>query len=140
MQDEPSIGAHLTTPRWGYVHHGIYTGAGRVIHYAGFNQPFRSGRIEEVPFEHFTRGRSVQVKAWAAPKFSGAAAVVRARARLGENRYDLWANNCEHFAEWCISGTSRSEQVDSMAGKLRGALDALSSLLTARGSARQSPG
>ncbi len=90
-----------------------------------------------MPLERFTRGRSVQVKAWAAPKFSGAAAVARARARLGENRYDLWANNCEHFAEWCISGTSRSEQVDSLAGKLRGTLDTLGSLLTARDSAGQ---
>jgi HRAS-like suppressor 3 len=136
MQDEPPIGAHLTTPRWGYVHHGIYAGAGRVIHYAGFNQPFRSGKVEEVPLERFTRGRSMHVKTWAAPKFSGAAAVTRARARLGENRYDLWANNCEHFAQWCIFGTSRSEQVETLAGKLRAALDALGSLWPTRGSAK----
>ena len=136
MQDEPAIGAHLTTPRWGYVHHGIYAGDARVIHYAGFNRLFRSGQVEEVPLERFTRGRSMQVKSWAAPTFAGAAAVTRARARLGENRYDLWANNCEHFAQWCISGTSRSEQVETLTGKLRAALDALGALLTARGSAK----
>lgn len=136
MQDEPPIGAHLTTPRWGYVHHGIYAGAGRVIHYAGFNQPFRSGKVEEVPLERFTRGRSMHVMTWAAPTFSGAVAVTRARARLGENRYDLWANNCEHFAQWCILGTSRSEQVETLAGKLRAALDALGALWPTRGTAK----
>ena len=69
-----------------------------------------------------------------APRFSGEAAIARARARLGENRYSVLANNCEHFAQWCISGTSRSEQVDSLTARLRGALDGLGSLLAARGS------
>lgn len=32
MQDDLPLGAHLTTPRRGYVHHGIYAGSGRVIH------------------------------------------------------------------------------------------------------------
>ena len=34
MNDEPSLGAHLISPRNGYSHHGIYVGSGRVIHYA----------------------------------------------------------------------------------------------------------
>ena len=137
MEDLP-LGAHLTSPRWGYVHHGIYAGAGRVIHYAGLNRVFRSGRVEEVPLECFTLGRAVQVKAWVAPKFSGEAAIARAHARLGENDYSFLANNCEHFAQWCISGTSRSEQVDSWTAWLRVALDRLGSVLATRGSATPS--
>ncbi len=136
MEDLP-IGAHLTSPRWGYVHHGVYAGAGRVIHYGGFDRVFRRGPIEEVSLERFACGHPVQVKAWAAPRFSGEAAIARARGRLGENRYSFFANNCEHFAQWCISGTSRSEQVDSITARLRGALEGLGSLLAARGSARQ---
>ncbi|MFZ2649736.1 MAG: lecithin retinol acyltransferase family protein [Burkholderiaceae bacterium] len=132
MEDLP-LGAHLTSPRWGYVHHGLYAGAGRVIHYAGFNQVFRSGRVEEVPLERFTLGRAVQVKAWVAPKFSGEAALARAQARLGENHYSFWANNCEQFAQWCISGTSRSEQVDSWTAWLRVALDRFGPVLATRG-------
>jgi Lecithin retinol acyltransferase len=118
------LGAHLVSPRRGYLHHGLYAGGGRVIHYAGFNRAFRRGPVEEVALAHFTRGRSVQVLPRPTPQFSGAAAVQRARARLGENRYRVWSNNCEHFVEWCVSGTSRSVQVDRWIGWLRSGLTA----------------
>jgi hypothetical protein len=129
------LGAHLTSPRWGYVHHGLYAGAGRVIHYAGFDRAFRRGPIEEVCIESFTGGHALQVKTWAAPRFSGEAAIARARARQGENRYSVLSNNCEHFAHWCISGVSRSEQVDSRTAWPRAALRGLRSLLRPAGSA-----
>lgn len=112
MQDFP-IGAHLVTPRLGYAHHGIYAGGGRVIHYAGFKRLFRRGPVEEVSLEAFADGRPVTLRRHAAPRFAGAAAVARARARLGERRYRFWSNNCEHFAEWCIGGVSRSPQVEA---------------------------
>jgi Lecithin retinol acyltransferase len=140
MQDELPLGAHLTTPRWGYLHHGIYAGSGRVIHYAGFNRPLRRGPVEEVALTRFTRGRLLQVKVPPAPQFSGAAAVERARSRLGENRYRFWSNNCEHLVEWCISGRSRSAQVDAWVLRLRGGLRALDALFAARRPARSSPG
>jgi hypothetical protein len=47
--------------------------------------------------------------------------VRRARLRLGENRYHLLTNNCEHFCEWCIRGESRSLQVDKLRARLRNA-------------------
>jgi Lecithin retinol acyltransferase len=119
------VGAHLVSPRRGYLHHGLYAGGGRVIHYAGFNRAFRRGPVEEVALAQFTAGRSVQVLPRATPRFNGAAAVQRARARLGENRYRVWSNNCEHFVEWCVSGTSRSAQVDRWMGWLRSGLGAL---------------
>jgi Lecithin retinol acyltransferase len=122
------LGAHLTSPRWGYVHHGLYAGAGRVIHYGGFDRAFRRGPIEEVCIESFAGGHGLQVKAWAAPKFAGETAIARARARLGEDRYSLFSNNCEHFAHWCISGVSRSEQVESWTVWPRAALRRLRSL------------
>jgi Lecithin retinol acyltransferase len=87
------IGAHLASPRHGYLHHRIYAGAGQVIHYAGFDRPLRKGRVEQVSIERFGRGRGVQVKACVAPRFSGLRAVERARTRPGENRYRFWSNN-----------------------------------------------
>lgn len=39
--------------------------------------------------------------------------LARARSRLGEDKYSLALNNCEHFAIWCKTGLSRSFQVDS---------------------------
>jgi hypothetical protein len=112
MAQPLQIGAHLASPRKGYVHHGIYAGNGRVIHYAGFARALRRGPVEEVPLERFTRGRAFQVRVHATPQFDGSAAVERARTRLGEDRYRFWSNNCEHFVEWCIAGTSRSPQVE----------------------------
>jgi HRAS-like suppressor 3 len=120
--DSLPLGAHLTTPRRGYLHHGLYAGDGRVIHYGGFSRLFRRRPVEEVSIEQFTRGRGLTVKAWVAPKFAGAAAVERARSRLGENRYRLWTNNCEHFTEWCLSGTGRSLQVEQWKSRARGRL------------------
>jgi hypothetical protein len=32
-------------------------------------------------------------------------------SRVGENRYRLLTNNCEHFCNWCLWGKSYSEQV-----------------------------
>ena len=116
MADALPLGAHLTTPRWGFVHHGLYVGNGRVIHYTGFKAWLRRGPVEEVTFEQFAGGRPVQVEVRPAARYAGLAAVRRARSRLGENRYRFLSNNCEHFVEWCLSGTSRSAQVEAFLG------------------------
>ena len=108
---ELAPGAHLITKRHGYEHHGIYAGSGMVIHYAGFAKSVRRGPVEEVPIEQFADGHAVSVRSRRLPKYSGAQAVLRARSRLGENRYRLLTNNCEHFCTWCLLGESRSEQV-----------------------------
>jgi hypothetical protein len=33
---------------------------------------------------------------------------------VGEDRYRLLTNNCEHFCEWCLRGTPRSHQVEAL--------------------------
>ncbi|XP_074611945.1 uncharacterized protein LOC141866356 [Acropora palmata] len=43
--------------------------------------------------------------------------VKRAQSRLGENKYGLLENNCEHFVMSCKTGISTSEQVKNM-GKM----------------------
>jgi len=132
MHSELPIGAHLTTPRWGYVHHGIYAGDGQVIHYAGFSRPLRRGPVEQVPLARFTRGKPLRVKTQETPRFDGAAALERARSRLGENRYRFWSNNCEHLVEWCLSGKSRSEQVDAWLQRARAGLALMDGLVPRR--------
>ncbi|MEM5317122.1 lecithin retinol acyltransferase family protein [Paraburkholderia sp. JHI869] len=109
--DEPAPGAHLITPRRGYEHHGIYVGHGKVIHYAGFDKTAHRGPVEEVSLEQFAGGYVVGVRPHPLRKYSGEDAVLRARSRLGEDRYRLLTNNCEHFCAWCLLGESRSEQV-----------------------------
>jgi hypothetical protein len=107
-------GTHLVTLRRGYAHHGIYVGNGRVVHYGGLSRSLRRGPVEEVSLERFAAGRSVLIKPAASARFSAAEVVARARSRLGENRYRVTSNNCEHFCEWCVYGEPRSEQVDSL--------------------------
>ena len=120
MSPDLPLGAHLTTQRSGYVHHGLYIGHGRVIHYAGLKALWHRGPIEEVSLDEFSAGRGWQVKQRAAAAFLGHDAVERARTRLGEDRYRIWSNNCEHFVEWCLSGTARSGQVEQWVHRLLG--------------------
>jgi hypothetical protein len=127
------IGAHLTTPRRGYVHHGIYAGGGRVVHYAGLGRRWRARPVEEVTLDHFAGGRPVAVQPWAAPAFTGREVVERARSRLGEDRYGLIRNNCEHFVTWAITGQARSTQVERWVPRLPRALDPLALVARAEG-------
>ena len=123
--DELPIGAHLLTPRRGYTHHGIYVGDGRVVHYAGLCRSLVRGPVEEVTLEEFADGQIVLVKITDVALYPAAAIVERARSRLGENRYRITTNNCEHFCEWCLRGESRSEQVDRLLALPRNVLFSL---------------
>ena len=110
---EPPPGSHLVTPRRGYLHHGIYVGDGKVVHYAGLACGLHRGPVEEVPLNRFAHGRPVWVKSHAASNFECQDVIERARSRVGENCYQLLTNNCEHFCEWCLRGQHRSYQIEA---------------------------
>jgi hypothetical protein len=107
-----ALGAHLVTDRFGYTHHGVYAGAGKVVHYAGLSRSLRRAPVHEVTLEEFAHGRPVRVRQSPGARFAGVEAVRRAYSRLGEDRYRLISNNCEHFCMWCLYGESRSDQID----------------------------
>ena len=115
---ELALGSHLVTPRRGYLHHGIYVGDGKVVHYAGLAGGLHRGPVEEVPLALFTRGRPVWVKSHAHSNFECREVIERARSRVGENLYRLLTNNCEHFCEWCLHGEHRSYQVEALLARL----------------------
>ena len=110
-------GTRLIVLRRGYRHHGIYVGSGRVIHYAGLTR-HRRGRIEEVSLHDFIGNRPIHLGT-PPDEPRGRDIVLRARSRLGECRYDLLKNNCEHFCNWCLLGESRSQQIESLTRPLR---------------------
>jgi hypothetical protein len=110
---EPPLGSHLVTHRRGYLHHGIYVGARKVVHYWGLAHGLRRGPVEEVPFAHFAGGQCVWVRSDASSDFDAREVICRARSRVGEDRYRRLTNNCEHFCEWCLCGTARSFQVEA---------------------------
>jgi hypothetical protein len=111
--EEPPLASHLVTPRTLYWHHGIYVGGGRVIHYAGLAYGICRGPVEDVPLERFARGHGIRIRS-DAPRFDCRQAVERARSRLGERRYRLLTNNCEHFCAWVLRGESCSTQVERL--------------------------
>jgi hypothetical protein len=113
---EPPLGAHLITPRRGYTHHGIYAGGGTVLHYAGLSRAIRSGPVAQVRLDEFANGQAVYVECRSEPALDAHEVVARAQSRLGESRYRLLTNNCEHFTEWSRFGVSRSTQVERWLG------------------------
>ena len=46
--------------------------------------------------------------------FGPEAVIARAESRLGESKFDLMSNNCEHFTVWCKTGISNSDQLNSI--------------------------
>jgi hypothetical protein len=111
--EEPALGAHLVTPWMGYAHHGIYVGDGHVVHYGALMYDIIRKPVEEVTLLSFAGGRPVFVIAHAEACLDTAETIRRARSRLGEKKYRLLTNNCEHFCEWALHGVARSFQVET---------------------------
>ena len=125
--------------RGAYEHYGIYSGRGKVIHYAGDTTDFKGTvSIHEAPFDEFLKNNAdyfvisfegkYPVKIHSSTKFvsggyfdcggiewkskySAKETLERARSRIGETKYSIINNNCEHFAMWCKTGTSESTRV-----------------------------
>ena len=106
------LGGWLVTPRRGYTHHGIYVGDGQVVHYAGLSRNWRRGPVQVVSLSEFSSGRGVWMKWTPTARYVGGLAAQRALSRVGEDRYRVMTNNCEHFCAWCLDGESRSRQVE----------------------------
>lgn len=106
-------GEHLVLRRNGYTHHGIDVGNGDVIHFNG--SPFRrssTAKIEVCSLAEFSGDSSLTV----IPHETNPDIVIqRAKSKVGQSRYNLLTNNCEHFARWCVEGEPRSPQVKQAA-------------------------
>ncbi|MEA5508247.1 lecithin retinol acyltransferase family protein [Crocosphaera sp. UHCC 0190] len=98
-----------------YEHHGIDCGDGTIIHY---RKP--SEVVECTSLATFTRGNPIYLRQYP-DSFCFIADVVvsRAKSRLGEKKYNLLFNNCEHFATWCKTGMSYSKQIESFIPALK---------------------
>lgn len=107
-------GDHIRVRRGFYDHHGIDCGDGCVIHYNGSPLRRRGARVTRSTLAEFSRGSSTEV-VHACPSDTADDVIERAMSRLGESLYHLVWNNCEHFAWWCLTGKSRSRQVERVA-------------------------
>jgi hypothetical protein len=107
------IGDILKVQYLGFVHYGIYTEFGTVIHNSR-----KGGEVQEVEFYEFDNGREVQKSSITSkdPYLS----VFIARQYLGQ-KYNLLRENCEHFVRK-ITGKKQSVQVQKYIIATLGAL------------------
>lgn len=112
-------GDHLFYDCGSYTHHGIYCEDFRynnrfyknvVIHYEGKT---KNGKIRGISYEKFASGRDIYTVQYKEGSFFCEQEVInRAIRKLGEPDYNLFGNNCEHFAHWCKTGKKISSQVN----------------------------
>ena len=117
-----------------YSHHGIYIGNDRVIHLSGGGQSKKSAAmVRECTLDEFLNGNQLRLVAYGVKpitrriKKSGTCHILGSRSvekvldtakyylqnpdKWG--RYNVFTNNCEHFAYCCKTSNKRSAQVDS---------------------------
>lgn len=98
------MGDHIYADYGHCFHHGIYCGDDSVIHYI-------DGKIvRHNSLSRFAKKQRIRVKRHRR-YFSQTRVLRRAKRRLGERKYNLAFNNCEHFASWCKTGNPKSDQV-----------------------------
>lgn len=111
-------GCHLRVDfRW-YQHHGISLGDGRVVHFGRGVFDLENACVEVVTEEEFSAGRPIQVVD-SPVSFDPSTVAERALDRVGERGYELFENNCEHFAHWCRSGQWKSQQASAFETVIR---------------------
>ena len=99
-----------------YRHFGIYSGNDKVIHFADKKSGFGiKANVVETSLDAFSKGHEVHLCKFTSPElcFSPGKTLKRARSRLGEQGYNIFTNNCEHFALWCKTGDSISMQTQN---------------------------
>ncbi len=96
-----------------YQHHGIDCGDGSVIHY----RKVGTATVSRTSFKAFAQGNPVYTFPQSV-SFIPDVVLKRAESRLGEQRYNLFFNNCEHFANWCKIGKTISPQLDNFGLRL----------------------
>ncbi len=123
-----------------YEHYAVYIGNNEIIHYSGHEDDFsEKPTIRKAPIKDFFNnankffvldfpqeyGTPVKIhstvpanisfsekKAIDYHLYSPEETVLRAKSRIGEDKYSLIFNNCEHFAIWCKTGISESHQIN----------------------------
>ncbi len=100
-------GDHFRVSRGLYSHHAIYVGNGWLIE---FGSGFLGGVVAYVDWQTFSGGSNVELVGC-----GGWVAAERAKCRLGMGGFNLISRNCEHFANWCVTGEWESGQVTVVA-------------------------
>lgn len=122
---KPARGDHIRVMRLGglYAHHGIYISDEEVIHFSGTDDDsvldWSKCAVIKTSLAEFLDGGTVEVKIYTDEElqdlYSPDQIVSWARACIDDKGYNLFFNNCEHFANYCTLGRFRSNQVERIA-------------------------
>ncbi len=106
-------GDHIKVLRGLYSHHGIYIDHNQVIHYDGDKKSKLFATVRKTTMSDFACGNEVEV---VSHEYCHSAdeVVDFAESRIGEKKYNLVFNNCEHFARECKTGERKSKQVENV--------------------------
>ena len=123
--DQIRRGDHLCFDRVFYWHHAIVETADKsngevnVIEYSNFANQFSQGNSSPPGLAVVVRRKfKLENESVYVIKhdrcYDPETVVSRAKSKLGERKYRPVTNNCEHFALWCKTGISSSEQVNNV--------------------------
>jgi len=99
--------------RGAYRHHGIDMGDGTVIHFSGEPLHQVEAKVCRIPMDAFLQGgRKVVVRyAEGIEVLPVEETLQLAEKHLDKTGYNLFRNNCEHFATYCKTGKKYSLQI-----------------------------
>lgn len=102
-----------------FYHYGIYIGNGDIIQYGTAGDAFTKSkeeiRVLITTYKEFLNGKSIEVRVLSLrdkiKRNSVKKTIELAKNRLGEAKYDLIYNNCEHFVNECVFNKHESTQI-----------------------------
>ena len=115
LPDWLRVGSHIRVRRVIYYHHGIYYGWRRVIHYSGLSANLIAkgqGRIERTTLRSLRADRKLNWSRTRHP-FPKTRSSTEPKKDSDEKKYNVFWNNCEHFATGCMKGEPESPQIEA---------------------------
>ena len=93
-----------------YIHHGIYLGEGKVIHFTGSIREKVDPEVRKTDLSRFLKDGKLKRRNHK-KRLSPSETIRIAREQLSNKNFSMIWNNCEHFATYCATGKKKSRQV-----------------------------
>ncbi len=126
VQKEPKYGDMIRTKVSFYHHYGIFVSPECVIQFGlpdDVSRPAEEVKVLASDIYTFLQGGELEVAKLdldeTSRRRSPKDTVAFAQERIGQGGYDILHNNCEHFANLCVFGESRSHFLQDVREKLR---------------------
>ena len=124
---EPKMGDIIRVSIGKNMHHyGIYVSDSEVIQYGNGNDIFNSKEnvvVNVTTIDSFLNGKFLEVREYSflekLKKNSKEKIIDLARVRIGEAKYDILNNNCEHFVNECVFNKHESLEAEKYSENLK---------------------